>query len=474
MNPDSQDPVERLDGESEDRANSLRIAPTRMIRRQRIMLIIAAGATILSISGLLTSLAIKSPGQAAADRSSLPRSTLTATVEKGVLQSTVTVRGHVCSTKTISVRPVFATTGTAAIVTGLPFGVGEAVSAGDVVAQISGRPVIVLTGDTPSYRDMLPGAHGDDIRELQAALAAIGYLPAGATDGTFGPATKAAVSALYRDRGFEAMTTSSGPATSDPVDAANDELIAAERRLALRKLALEGAADDPARAELLHQIEFDEQDVARAEAKRNTAERTTGVRVPVGEVLFIPDSHGVVSSVSSSIGDDLAGIDRAVLTIDVGELAVYSTVPAGSQSAISPGQSVTISDDVHQLSAAGEVTELKAYSKATDAPEGSTVDTADAIDGHPLTVKPVEVLDANWSGRAVRLTIVTSATPTPVLIVPTAAIRSTRQHIAVVTVLRKGERVNIPVATGASSEGRVEVRPTRDGELAEGDKVLTG
>lgn len=465
----------RRDAAPDGEDGPLGTSASRMIRRQRIMLIIAGGATLLSISGLIGSLAIKSPGQAAADRSSVPPSTLTTTVEKDVLQSTVTIRGRVLSMKSVPVRPAFPSSGASAIVTGLPHGVGSAVSSGDVVAQVSGRPVILLSGDTPAYRDMLPGGRGDDIRQLQSALAAIGYLPVAAADGVFGFQTKTALAALYRDRGFEAATTantdSAGP---DPLQAANDELVAAQRRLAQHQLALDAAPADSARAEIVQQIEFDAEDIARATEKRRSVEETTGVRLPLGEVIFIPGGQGVVSTASASIGDDLASTDTVLLTIDIGNLAVYSTVPPGSHSAISPGQTVTISDDVHRLSASGEVTELKPFAKGADSAATSAGDSANTPDGYPMTVTPVEPLDPSWSGRAVRVTVITAATPAPVLIVPTAAIRSTSRGETVVIVVRGGRRVEIAVTTGASDEGRLEVRPRTDGTLAEGDKVVTG
>src|SRR5207244_81786 len=62
-------------------------------------------------------------------------------------------------------------------------------------------PVLVLQGAQPAYRDLGPGAAGEDVRQLQAALARLGFDP-GALNGVYGASTAGAVAAWYRSAGW--------------------------------------------------------------------------------------------------------------------------------------------------------------------------------------------------------------------------------------------------------------------------------
>jgi hypothetical protein len=49
---------------------------------------------------------------------------------------------------------------------------------GHPLVAIDGRPVVLLHGGTPAYRDIGPGiSDGDDVQELEAALVALGFDP---------------------------------------------------------------------------------------------------------------------------------------------------------------------------------------------------------------------------------------------------------------------------------------------------------
>ena len=57
--------------------------------------------------------------------------------------------------------------------------------AGDVLVEVTGRPVIALTGPLPAYRDLVVGDIGPDVAQLEQALAAIGFDPGEPDDDTF-------------------------------------------------------------------------------------------------------------------------------------------------------------------------------------------------------------------------------------------------------------------------------------------------
>jgi hypothetical protein len=74
-------------------------------------------------------------------------------------------------------------------VTALP-AVGQVVTQGHVLYQVSGVPVVLLHGSTPAYRSLLEGVKGADVAQLNADLVALGYatktqLPAGTDEFTW-------------------------------------------------------------------------------------------------------------------------------------------------------------------------------------------------------------------------------------------------------------------------------------------------
>src|SRR5207249_3292507 len=65
----------------------------------------------------------------------------------------------------------------------------------------AGGPAFVLRGEVPAYRDISPGAVGDDVRQLQEALVRLGFKP-GRTDGVYDDRTGLAVAAWYLKGGW--------------------------------------------------------------------------------------------------------------------------------------------------------------------------------------------------------------------------------------------------------------------------------
>lgn len=65
--------------------------------------------------------------------------------------------------------------GRSGVVTQLPE-VDEQFGSGDVLMRIDDRPVVLLTGKVPAWRDLRPGmSDGADVRELETALLALGH-----------------------------------------------------------------------------------------------------------------------------------------------------------------------------------------------------------------------------------------------------------------------------------------------------------
>ncbi|MDX2466318.1 MAG: peptidoglycan-binding domain-containing protein [Acidimicrobiia bacterium] len=78
------------------------------------------------------------------------------------------------------------------------------VDEGQVLMTVNLRPVVVLRGEIPMFRDFVSGLDGPDVEQLQNALKRLGY-DVGEVDGSFGPSTRRAWSAFLEDRGFEAV-----------------------------------------------------------------------------------------------------------------------------------------------------------------------------------------------------------------------------------------------------------------------------
>ncbi|MFF7457628.1 peptidoglycan-binding protein [Kitasatospora sp. NPDC008115] len=241
-------------------------------RRRRALVLVMAAAVALAGGGVAASTMIKSPAQAAADSEPPAPDVLTAAVEKRVLTDSVVIRGQVSAGQSVDVAPAGGggATGAKPVVTKLPLKVGDQVQAGQSVLEVAGRPVFALHGDLPVYRDLKPGATGQDVKQLQQALKELGFGSDGDAEGTYGTGTKEAVKKFYAARGYDPM-----PATPDgdaQVTAAQDAVTGGERALADAKDALKQARkqyDDAVAA--ARQQELAQQQAQQQQAQQSAA-----------------------------------------------------------------------------------------------------------------------------------------------------------------------------------------------------------
>ncbi|HEY4025423.1 MAG TPA: peptidoglycan-binding domain-containing protein [Candidatus Dormibacteraeota bacterium] len=82
--------------------------------------------------------------------------------------------------------------GATGVYTALP-AVGQTVSRGQTLYAVSGRPIPLLYGATPLARQLTTGVSGDDVKELEDNLIALGHGSGLSADGTFSQADAAAV-----------------------------------------------------------------------------------------------------------------------------------------------------------------------------------------------------------------------------------------------------------------------------------------
>jgi hypothetical protein len=178
----------------------------RMRRSNRAVALGLGAAEVLAVGAWVAGKQIHSPAQIAAETAAPDPSAITVPVERRVLSSEVIVRGTV---RYGSPQPVVLATSEAKanrgvagpdIVTTRPKR-GSRVSEGAVALSVSGRPVFVLRGSQPSHRDMGPGSRGPDVRQLESALARMGFTP-GPIDGRYDGQTAAAVASWYEKSGW--------------------------------------------------------------------------------------------------------------------------------------------------------------------------------------------------------------------------------------------------------------------------------
>lgn len=388
-------------------------APPEPLRgRRRFLIGLVTGAVMMALAGFAASTLVKSPQQVAAEAAPPSPSMITATVERRVLQQAVVLRGTVEPDRALDVRAVLGAG--RAVISRRTVKSGDEVEAGTVLAEISGRPVIALTGVVPPYRDIHAGMRGSDVEQLQSALRGLGYRITD-RDGVFGPSTGRAVRKMYEARDYDPPLEQANA----PVQSPAETLVA-------------GAAAP----------------IAPAPA----------VYVPMSEVFFVKSLPARVATVKAALGAEVSG---AILTLSVGDLVVRGRLAPADRSLVEPGMPVEILDESTGRRAAGKVASIGVLRQG----EGSET-------GHPITVSTTKALPSDFVGEDVRLTVTAATTGRPVLVVPVSAIFSAPDGSTQVLRALDGDRRRpVTVRTGASSGGFVEV--SGDG-LAGGDRVVVG
>lgn len=147
---------------------------------------------------------IQSPAEMAARTAPPEPSPILVPVESRVLSSDVVTRGTVRFglPQPISIAPS-TVKGGAGLISSLPRPNAQ-FNEGDVIMSASGRPVLVLRGAAPAFRDMLPGTSGSDVLQLEEALARLGFDP-GPVDGNYDQKTSLAVERMYQKAGWDAF-----------------------------------------------------------------------------------------------------------------------------------------------------------------------------------------------------------------------------------------------------------------------------
>ncbi|GAA0584818.1 hypothetical protein GCM10010172_82260 [Paractinoplanes ferrugineus] len=411
-------------------------------RRRSVLLWIAAGTTVLSATGLVLSSMIKSPAQLAAETQAPARTRLTAVVQSRVLRETVVLRGTVAQARTLDATPTSVFEAQRLVVTGIRAKAGDWVKEGQVVGEVSGRPVILLRGDFPAYRDIRPGSAGKDVTQLQKALRSLGYSVD--DESTMGWSTKAALRKLYTSLGFAVPDT--GETDNEAVAAARARAKEANR---LRDQA--PPAGKPAAATVADQADSD---LEQLEAR-------TGTMMPLGEVIFVPAFPARVAQLGQAVGRE---VQAPFLRLSVGQVIASGDLTGADPRGIKTGQPAQLA--IGSETFPGKVTSIGATQKKD----------GDAGDAGPpsftVVVTPDKPLNTKFISAEARLTVVVKSSQKPVLVVPVAAVSAGADSQTYVTVAGPGDGEKVVVVTvDDSGDGYLAIRGPG---LKAGDEVLVG
>ena len=183
------------------------LAPRRTVRKGEVvnrntkLALVLAAIAGAAAAGWVAGRQIRSPADIAARTAPPEASLITVPLESRVLTSDVVTRGTVGYGSPVVVTLPASTTKTGNRIVTVAPKEGVEVGEGGVAFAVSERPVVVLQGDKPMYRDLAAGARGDDVRQLEGALSRLGHNP-GPKDGIFDTATLNAVNSLLAITGY--------------------------------------------------------------------------------------------------------------------------------------------------------------------------------------------------------------------------------------------------------------------------------
>lgn len=427
--------------------------------RRNLLLAGIVGATIVSAgAGWAAGQTIQSPAQVAAKTAPPAPSLITVGVERRQLSSDVIVRGVVRYGGVQPVAVIPSTLKSAPGILTVPPTVGSVLTEGKSAMTISGRPVFVFAGTIPVYRDLTPGTSGDDVRQLQAALARLGFSP-GAINGVYGPQTSAAVASFYTASGFSPF----GPTSSQTKALRSAQSSASKAQLALLKAnaAVAKASSLPPQSVALLQQEaaLAQTDLVNAQSALADLQSKVGFSVPADEILFFPSLPLRVESTKLRAGDSVSG---AVMKVSTPKLAVDSALSLNDATLVHAGYPVKIEESNLGIKVSGSV------ARVASAPGTNGVDPQHVY----MEVVPDQA-PAQLVGASVRLTISVRTTKGKVLVVPASALFLGGDGHSRVRLDRHGTITLVRVHPGLSAGGLVEISPVAY-TLAPGDRVVVG
>jgi peptidoglycan hydrolase-like protein with peptidoglycan-binding domain len=471
----------------------------RRSSRTRQLGVIVGVVTLVGAGGWFAGTRMQSPADAAAAQQPPKAGPVTVPVEQRALTATVVAQGSLeyGSPRSLTLAGAVGAveeggegSAMAQRVTKTPVP-GSELKEGSVLMQVSGRPVLVLRGSVPMYRNLGPGASGDDVRQLQSALNRLGFATGGVTS-TYGQGTASAVSRWYRSKGYTAQE----PGSADRQQLGQLESSVSDAQLALLTAqgsgeGTKGEGESAAESDQARtlQIKAAKKQLELANSALSAFKSGYGTKVPAGEVIFLPELPVRVDKTKVRAGDPP---DGEVATVTSSDVVVQAVVPGADAASLREGMTVQVTTpdgkeargvliDIGGSGTGPEGTAGNAGAgedtKAAEGAEGAeVVETSSGGASAPVPLRislPKPGPLAGGAGGAATVTIEVGDSDGKVLAVPVAAIQTSAGGQARVRVQRGGRVVRVDVDLGISADGLVEVRP--DGSaLKAGDLVVVG
>ena len=497
-----------------------------MSRKRLFNLFLVLGLMVLSAAGSwFVGSSIQSPAEAAARTAAPTPSAILVPVEERVLTSDIVTRGtaRYGLPQALSVVPS-ALKANAGIITTLPVR-NTQLKEGDILLTASGRPVIILQGNVPAYRDLVPGISGDDVRQLEEALKRLGFDP-GSVDGKYDAQTSTAVAKWYTAVGWEPF----GP-TPDQIaqlrlleqglGTAQNNQAAANDGVASALLAAQSARDSAestnqaaaadvnakllARNRVLGTPNVTAEERENANAALAVAETTEKATHSAGEAAIqvaidvqkaaerqakLAADIVTRSSADLKLAQQKSGMQvpvdeivfipllpvrveqinvvvgnpasGAVVAVTNNQLAIDSSLPLAEAPLVKVGMTVTIDEPDLGVKATGTVARV-----------AETPGTFGADGFHIYFETRVDESSVALEGFSLRLTIPVKSTGGAVTTVPISALSLAADGTSRVQVDNQGMLSFVVVEPGLSANGFAQVTPV-DGTLTAGQLVVVG
>lgn len=383
-------------------------------------------------AGWLAANTVVSPAQRAAAASPPPARDVVVEVQRGTLSETFTAQAVVGDARQTTVALMLGSE-PSSVVTSTGVAPGQPVAAGQVVVEVSGRPVFALPGAFPFYRDLAQGDVGPDVEQLQRGLRSAGY--AVGVDGEFGARTAAAVVSMVVRAGYDRSLVVSSVPAEGPAGSASGAATAEGADAP----AGTGPAATPAPA---------------AEPAGGPGATRELVSLSRSDLLVVPALPQVLSA-SPGVGTVLTAGDATVVLSD-GSLSVTSSVPAGTAVRIPVGSPVTLTGDGVTVPA------------VTGAPAGDATAPEMTL---PYVVDPA-ALPPDARGKELLATITAQVVAEDSLIVPTRSVITHATRAGVLLADPDGSTTEVPVELLGELAGQSAVRPLEPDALETGDSVV--
>lgn len=488
------------------------------------LILVLAFVALAAVGGWLAGSSIKSPAEQAAQTAPPQASPILVPIEERVISSDIVTRGtaRFGLPQPVSIAPS-ALKSNPGVITSLPLA-NTQLNEGDIFLVASGRPVFVLQGEVPAYRDLTPGINGDDVMQLENALQRLGFDP-GPVDGVYDAQTSTAVSDWYAANGFEPFAATPEQeanirALEQELDTAVNNKLAAEETAATAALAVQAAQSNLWAATSAAQATVDELQTTRdalwagwapdqdraladtnltaAKAAANAAYTSGTAAVQAAENAQAAAERDVEAADEAvvRIATDLekarlaAGIkipideiiflpsfpvrieqNSAVLgdaatghvsVVTNNQLAVDASLPLDEAPLVQPGMPVAIDEPDLGIIATGVV------GRVADAPG------TNGVDGFHIYLEVlVDEAAPALVGTSLRLTIPIESTGGKVTAVPVSALSMAADGRSRIQVDNNGTLTYVTVEPGLSAGGYVAVTPVND-SLLPGQLVVIG